>query len=96
MKEVKQPDRKRIFYFYAIAIALLFLANLLLPSLIAPKTQTVTYDEFVDMAESGQVAEAEIQSSDNTLVFTANVKQEDGSEQKQVFETRARRRPQPD
>ena len=44
MKEVKQPDRKRIFYFYAIAIALLFLANLLLPSLIAPKTQTVTYD----------------------------------------------------
>ena len=87
MKEVKQPDRKRIFYFYAIAIALLFLANLLLPSLIAPKTQTVTYDEFVDMAESGQVAEAEIQSSDNTLVFTANVKQEDGSEQKQVFET---------
>ena len=54
MKEVKQPDRKRIFYFYAIAIALLFLANLLLPSLIAPKTQTVTYDEFVDMAESGQ------------------------------------------
>ena len=31
MKEVKQPDRKRIFYFYAIAIALLFIANMLLP-----------------------------------------------------------------
>ena len=51
MKEVKQPDRKRIFYFYAIAIALLFIANMLLPSLIAPKTQSVTYDEFVAMAE---------------------------------------------
>ena len=87
MKEVKQPDRKRIFYFYAIAIALLFIANMLLPSLIAPKTQSVTYDEFVDMAEAGQVAEAEIQSSDNKLVFTANVKQNDGTEQKQVFET---------
>ena len=87
MKEVKQPDRKRIFYFYAIAIALLFIANMLLPSLIAPKTQSVTYDEFVDMAEAGQVAEAEIQSSDNELVFTANVKQSDGTEQKQVFET---------
>ena len=87
MKEVKQPDRKRIFYFYAIAIALLFIANMLLPSLIAPKTQSVTYDEFVDMAEAGQVAEAEIQSSDNKLVFTANVKQSDGTEQKQVFET---------
>lgn len=87
MKEVKQPDRKRIFYFYAIAIALLFIANMLLPSLIAPKTQSVTYDEFVDMAEAGQVAEAEIQSSENKLVFTANVKQSDGTEQKQVFET---------
>ena len=87
MKEVKQPDRKRIFYFYAIAIALLFIANMLLPSLIAPKTQSVTYDEFVDMAEAGQVAEAEIQSSDNKLVFIANVKQSDGTEQKQVFET---------
>lgn len=71
MKEVKQPDRKRIFYFYAIAIALLFIANMLLPSLIAPKTQSVTYDQFVDMAEAGQVAEAEIQSSENRIVFTA-------------------------
>ena len=71
MKEVKQPDRKRIFYFYAIAIALLFIANMLLPSLIAPKTQSVTYDQFVTMAEAGQVAEAEIQSSENRIVFTA-------------------------
>lgn len=87
MKEVKQPDRKRIFYFYAIAIALLFIANMLLPSLIAPKTQSVTYDEFVDMAEAGQVTEAEIQSSQNRLVFTSEVQQADGKTQKQVFET---------
>lgn len=87
MKEVKQPDRKRIFYFYAIAIALLFIANMLLPSLIAPKTQSVTYDQFVDMAEAGQVTEAEIQSSQNRLVFTSEVQQADGKTQKQVFET---------
>lgn len=71
MKEVKQPDRKRIFYFYAIAIALLFIANMLLPSLIAPKTQSVSYNEFVTMAEQGQIKEAEIQSSENRIVFTA-------------------------
>lgn len=87
MKEVKQPDRKRIFYFYAIAIALLFLANMLLPSLIAPKTQTVSYDQFVDMAEAGQISEAEIQSSENRLVFIAQVPQSDGKTQKQVYET---------
>jgi len=87
MKEVKQPDRKRIFYFYAIAIALLFIANMLLPSLIAPKTQSVTYDQFVTMAEAGQVAEAEIQSSENKLVFTSEVQQADGKTQKQVYET---------
>ena len=71
MKEVKQPDRKRIFYFYAIAIALLFIANMLLPSLIAPKTKSVSYNEFVTMAEQGQIKEAEIQSSENRIVFTA-------------------------
>ena len=89
MKEVKQPDRKRIFYFYAIAIALLFLANLLLPSLIAPKTQTVSYNQFVSMAESGQIQQAEIQSSENRIVFTAQAgDQQEGSQtRKQVYVT---------
>lgn len=85
MKEVKQPDRKRIFYFYAIAIALLFIANMLLPSLIAPKTQSVSYNEFVTMAEQGQIKEAEIQSSENRIVFTAVGDTQE--EQNQVYVT---------
>ncbi|OUP59951.1 ATP-dependent zinc metalloprotease FtsH [Butyricicoccus pullicaecorum] len=85
MKEVKQPDRKRIFYFYAIAIALLFIANMLLPSLIAPKTQSVSYNEFVTMAEQGQIKEAEIQSSENRIVFTAV--SDTQREQNQVYVT---------
>ena len=89
MKEVKQPDRKRIFYFYAIAIALLFLANLMLPSLIAPKTQTVSYNQFVSMAESGQIQQAEIQSSENRIVFTAQAgdQQEGNQTSGQVYVT---------
>ena len=89
MKEVKQPDRKRIFYFYAIAIALLFLSNLLLPSLIAPKTQTVSYNQFVSMAESGQIQQAEIQSSENRIVFTAQAgdQQEGNQTSGQVYVT---------
>ena len=81
MNEVKQPGRKRIFYFYGIAIALLFLANLLLPSLIAPKTQTVTYNQFVSMAESGQIKQAEIQSSENRIVFTTQAADGEAAEQ---------------
>ncbi|MDO4672549.1 MAG: ATP-dependent metallopeptidase FtsH/Yme1/Tma family protein, partial [Porphyromonadaceae bacterium] len=84
MKEVKQPDRKRILYFYSIAIALLLIGNLLLPSLIAPKTKTVTYNEFVGMAEQGKIAQAEIQSKDNRIVFT--VKDED-QKREQVYVT---------
>lgn len=72
MKEVKQPDRKRIFYFYGIAIALLFLANMLLPTLMAPRTKQVSYNEFVAMAEQGKIKEAEIQSSENQIVFTSD------------------------
>ena len=89
MKEVKQPDRKRIFYFYAIAIAHLFLANLMLPSLIAPKTQTVSYNQFVSMAESGQIQQAEIQSSENRIVFTAQAgdQQEGNQTSGQVYVT---------
>lgn len=77
MKEVKQPDRKRIFYFYGIALAMLFLANMLLPSLIAPRTQSVTYNEFVTMAEQGKITEAEIQSSENRIVFKVDIQTED-------------------
>ena len=77
MKEVKQPDRKRIFYFYGIALAMLFLANMLLPSLIAPRTQSVTYNEFVTMAEQGKITEAEIQSSENRIVFKVDTQTED-------------------
>ena len=76
MKEVKQPDRKRIFYFYGIALAMLFLANMLLPSLIAPRTQSVTYNEFVTMAEQGKITEAEIQSSENRIVFKVDTQTE--------------------
>ena len=84
MKEVKQPDRKRILYFYSIAIALLLIGNLLLPSLIAPRTQNVSYNEFVDMAEQGKIAQAEIQSKDNRIVFT--VKNEN-QKREQVYVT---------
>ena len=77
MKEVKQPDRKRIFYFYGIALAMLFLANMLLPSLIAPRTQSVTYNEFVTMAEQGKITEAETQSSENRIVFKVDTQTED-------------------
>ena len=69
MKEVKQPNKKRIFYFYGIALALILVANLLLPTLIAPQTQTVSYNEFVDMVEQEKVSKAEIQSEQKQIVF---------------------------
>ena len=71
MKEVKQPNKKGVLYFYAIALALILVANMLLPALIAPRTETVNYNEFVRMVEAGQVAQAEIQSEENQIVFTA-------------------------
>ena len=44
MKEVKQPNKKGVLYFYAIALALILVANMLLPALIAPRTETVNYN----------------------------------------------------
>lgn len=87
MKEVKQPDKKRIFYFYGVTLLLLLVANLLLPTLMAPRTKTVSYNEFVSMAEQGQVKEAEIQSSENQIVFTTEVQEEGKKHTRQVYVT---------
>ena len=60
MKEQKSP-RKQIIIFYAVAIALIALMNLVVfPAMTQPKTTSVDYATFLKMVDNGQVSKVSI------------------------------------
>ena len=71
MKEVKTPKKPLLFY-YAVALLVLFLFNLLaMPWLAEHQIKDVDYNTFVTMTENGEVGEVEIQQFDDTWVVEA-------------------------
>ena len=70
MNEVKSPKKPLIFY-YTVAMLVLLLFNMLaMPWLQERQIREVPYNEFLDMVEAGQVAQAEIQEQENRILFT--------------------------
>ncbi|MBQ7875078.1 MAG: ATP-dependent zinc metalloprotease FtsH [Oscillospiraceae bacterium] len=68
MNEVKRP-KKPLFYYYCVAMVVLFLFNLLVtPMLFEKKVEQVDYGTFMTMTEEKNVGLVEIQS--NQIVFT--------------------------
>ena len=47
MKEVKQPSKKPLVYYYLVALLILMVLNLtLFPAMLETPVQDVTYDQF--------------------------------------------------
>ena len=68
MKEVKSP-KKPLIYYYIVALAMIFLFNLLVtPLLTQHKITEVDYGKFMTMIEEKQVGNVEIDSSE--ILFT--------------------------
>ena len=50
MKEVKQPSKKPLVYYYLVALLILMVLNLtLFPAMLETPVQDVTYDQFMSM-----------------------------------------------
>ena len=71
MKEVKTPKKPLLFY-YAVALLVLFLFNLLaMPWLAEHQIKDVDYNTFVSMTEQGKLGQVEIQQQSNRILFTS-------------------------
>ena len=69
MKEVKQPSKKPLIYYYVIALVVLMLLNILLfPSVLERQVTEVYYSDFLDMLEAHDVGLVEME--DNQIIFT--------------------------
>lgn len=68
MKQVQKPKKPIIFY-YVIALIVILLLNLLLfPRLLEPKVTEVDYGKFLQMVDSNEISEVQIQS--NEIIFS--------------------------
>lgn len=68
MNEVKNP-KKPLYYYYGIALLILFLFNaLILPRIMSMQIKEVDYGTFMTMTEEKKIGRVDIQ--DNQIVFT--------------------------
>ena len=71
MNEVHSPKKPLIFY-YMVAMLLVMLFNFIaMPWLSQYQIQEVDYNTFVSMTEKGEIGRAEIQETDNRILFTS-------------------------
>ena len=72
MKEQKAPKRPLIFYFI-IAICILFVLEMFVfPLLSQQRTTTVTYSQFLNMLDQGEITKADVNRSTAQITFEAN------------------------
>lgn len=72
----KSP-KKSLFYYYGIFLLIIFVLNFfVLPMFTTPQTERISYNEFIDKVENGEVARVEVQNENNQIVFTLKVDQE--------------------
>ena len=65
--------KKSVLYFYGVMLLLIFLFNMfLLPLLTNPKSETVTYNKFIEMLDEGKISKVEVRDEDKEIVFTTN------------------------
>lgn len=66
---IKDQNKRPIFIYIGVMIAVMLIMNLfVLPSMFQPKVVTVSYNEFLDKVENGDVSFVELQTQ--TIVFT--------------------------
>ena len=70
MKEVKQPPRRSILYFYlAVLIILVILNFLVVPQIGQQKVEETTYSTFLQMLDEGTVKEVEVDRDEGVIRF---------------------------
>lgn len=68
-QDVVPPKKPLVFYYLIVAITLLLINALLLPSINRSQVTEVTYDQFLNMLEAGSIQE--VQVSEESVVFRA-------------------------
>ena len=85
MKEMKEPSKKPLIYYYLIALLILFLFNAFLtPSLLSTPTREVSYSDFLDQVDAQQGDQVEFKDGyiyytlkeDNTTYYTGQMIQD--------------------
>ncbi len=79
MKEVKAPKKPLMFYACLVLLVLVLLNSLVFPRLFTARVEEVDYGVFMEMTESGQIAQVEIDNHE--IVF------KDKSDPAQIYKT---------
>lgn len=75
MKEIKDPKRS-LFYYYGIVLLGLVIFNFIaMPWFSERQIEQVNYNNFLTMVDQGEVAQVELQPSENQILFTSKVDQ---------------------
>lgn len=85
-KNNKNPKRS-LFYYYGVALLIIFALNfLVLPMFTTPETESVPYNEFVDMIANGEVSQVEIQNEKNQIVFLTKEDEKETPKKPSLFD----------
>ena len=77
MNDPYKPPKKSFLYYSLIAVLVLMLLNaFVFPSMMSPRLEEVSYDQFLSMVDSGNVTRVEV--TDTAVLFSA--KDENGKE----------------
>jgi cell division protease FtsH len=68
VKEVKNPKKPFLYYYVIVVLVMILLNTLFIPRALAPKVKQVGYDTFLDMIDSGQIKEVQVE--DNQIIFS--------------------------
>ena len=75
MKEVKQPSKKPLVYYYLVALLILMELHLtLFPAMLETPVQDVTYDQFMSMTYEQNVGQVQIEGDEITFTDKTNEK----------------------
>ena len=70
MNEVKTPKKPLIYYYVIVLLVLLLFNFLAMPWIAQRQILEVDYNTFISMVENGEVSRAELQESENRILFT--------------------------
>ena len=68
MNEIKQPKKQLITYIILVAVVMILLNSMIMPSLKQAQITETDYNTFITMTENDQIKEVEITSSQ--ILFT--------------------------
>lgn len=67
-----KPNRKPLYYYYAIALLVIMLLNaLLFPSILQSEIKQVGYNTFLEMVDDGKVVQVKMEENNDRILFAA-------------------------